>query len=79
MQISRTQVVAWIMTVVGLLGLLGIDLPADAIEKLLSSISDDSIELFMVVSGGIMVWFRKITESPAAQGLKGLLFKDGGS
>lgn len=78
MQISRTQLIGWIMTVVGLMGTFGIDLPVETIEKLLSSITGDSLELFMVLAGAVTVWLRKITDSPAAKGIKGLVFKDGG-
>ena len=53
--------------------MVGVDLPADTVETLLNSISDDSIALFMLVSGAIGAWLRKITDSPLADGVRGWL------
>ncbi len=71
--ISRTAVVGWGMTLVGFLGLIGIDLPVDTIEALLTSITEDAMALWLAVSGPVAVWFRTITDSPVAAGLKGWL------
>lgn len=70
---SRTAIIAWIMGIVGLLGTLGVDLPADTIETLLNSVSDDALELYMIISGAVMMWLRKITDSPVAKGISGWL------
>lgn len=70
---SRTAIVAWIMTLVGLLGLVGIDLPVEQIEELLGRITDDVLELYMLISGPLFLWLRKITSSPLAQGIQGWL------
>jgi hypothetical protein len=73
--ISRTAIFAWIMTVLGLLGTIGVDLPTDQIQLLLERITDDVIALFMLIVGPITLWLRAITSSPLASGLMGLLGK----
>lgn len=70
---SRTAIVGWIVTVLGFLGLVGLDLPVDQIERLLNSITEDALELYMLISGPVMLWLRKVTSSPVAKGVKGLL------
>lgn len=70
---SRTAVVGWIVTVLGLLSVVGLDLPVDKIETLLNSITGDAMELYMLISGPVMLWLRKITKSPVAKGVRGFL------
>jgi len=70
---SKTMIVNYIMMAVGFLAVIGVDLPADQVETLLNSISDDALALFMLVSGALGAWLRKITDSPLADGVKGLL------
>lgn len=72
---SRTMIVSYIMAAVGFLGLIGVDLPADTIETLLNSVTDDALELFMIISAGIMGFLRTITSSPLVKGVGGLLGK----
>lgn len=73
--ISKTAVLGWAMTIVGGLGLLGIDFPVDKIEELLGRITDDTLELYILLSGPIALWLRKVTTSPVAQGIWGWLGK----
>ena len=75
---SKTAIVAFIMIGLGFLSTIGVDLPLETIETLLTSITDNAFEVFSILYGAITLWLRKITDSPLADGVRGWLgFKDG--
>lgn len=61
------------MAVLGLLGTIGVDLPLDAIETLLTTVFDSALEAYSLILGAVVLWLRKITDSPLAKGFKGFL------
>lgn len=73
MSFSKTAILGWLMTIVGFLGIIGVDFPVDQIETLLSRITDDILELWLLISGPVALWMRKITNSPVAAGILGWL------
>ena len=75
---SKTAIVAFIMIGLGFLSTIGVDLPLETIETLLTSITDNAFEVFSILYGAITLWLRKITDSPLADGVRGWFgFKDG--
>lgn len=74
--ISRTQIVALVSSVVGLLGMVGLDAPAAALQNGLGLLTEDTFSALMVVGGAVMAGLRMITGSKVAPGVKGLLMKD---
>ena len=72
MKLSRTAIFAWITGVLGLLSTFGVILEPGTVEGLLEGLGL-TVDKLIIVYTGVILLFRKVTDSPVLAGVKGFL------
>lgn len=75
--VSRTSIIGVIMTLIGFGAIIGIAFDGTAIGETLNALADNLERLWLLISGPIILFMRKITDSPMVDGIRGLLIKKG--
>jgi hypothetical protein len=70
---SRQSFIAWIAAAIGLANVIGITIDGESVIAAFETAWDAGAGLYGLIVAPIMLWLRKITDSPVAQGIKGLL------
>ena len=80
MKLSKQVVIGWLMSAIGVLGTLGVDLPADAFLDLINTLFSDAQDIAgkalscaSILAGALMIGLRKINVGQLAAGVRGLL------
>lgn len=74
-KLSRTSIVGLVVTLLGFGQAFGIGFDVDEAATQVEKIYDGLQQLWLIVSGPVIIWMRVITGSEMVGGLRGLLFK----
>ena len=67
--ISKTTLLGWFMTISGFTAIVGLDFDIQAIGHAFVTAWDSSVALYGLIVGPILIWLRSVTSVPLIGGL----------